>query len=130
MSQLIKTETKSPTMPKMQGKLFAAFKIEPFVQSLIFGKGLSPADTIVPSAIGMNAHAAKSAMGGAVSVPGFITGLAWSLCALGARPEKIKRTAGRSACWPVRTHLSMAQAFSSMVPVSLPAVLKRSFWQP
>jgi hypothetical protein len=26
MSQLIKTETKSPTLPKMQGKLFAAFE--------------------------------------------------------------------------------------------------------
>jgi hypothetical protein len=54
MSQLIKTETKSPTMPKMQGKLFAAFKIEPFVHSLVFGKGLNPADTIRPSDIGMN----------------------------------------------------------------------------
>jgi hypothetical protein len=89
MSQLIKTETKSPTMPKMQGKLFAAFKIEPFVHSLVFGKGLNPADTIVPSAIGMNAHAAKSAMGSAVSVPGFITGLCWSLCALAHGQKKL-----------------------------------------
>jgi hypothetical protein len=89
MSQLIKTETKSPTMPKMQGKLFAAFKIEPFVHSLVFGKGLYPADTIVPSAIGMNAHAAKSALGAAVSVPGFITGLCWSLCALAHGQKKL-----------------------------------------
>jgi hypothetical protein len=76
-------------MPKMQGKLFAAFKIEPFVHSLVFGKGLNPADTIVPSAIGMNAHAAKSAMGSAVSVPGFITGLCWSLCALAHGQKKL-----------------------------------------
>jgi len=79
----------NPTLPKMQSKLFNAFQVEPFVQSLIFGKGLNPADTIVPSAIGMNAHAAKSAMGGAVSVPGFITGLCWSLCALAHGQKKL-----------------------------------------
>jgi hypothetical protein len=79
----------SPSLPKAQSKLFNAFQVEPFVQSLIFGKGLSPADTIVPSAIGMNAHAAKSAMGGAVSVPGFITGLAWSLCAIAHGQKKL-----------------------------------------
>jgi hypothetical protein len=89
MSQLIKTETKSPTMPKMQGKLFNAFDVEKFTHSLIFGKGVSPADTIVPSAIGMNAHAAKSALGAAVSVPGFITGLCWSLCALAHGQKKL-----------------------------------------
>ena len=82
MANIIRTDTKSPTLPKMQSKLFNAFQVEPFVHSLVFGKGLNPADTIVPSAIGMNAHAAKSAMGSAVSVPGFITGLCWSLCAL------------------------------------------------
>jgi hypothetical protein len=62
MSQIVKTETKSATMPKMQGKLFAAFKIEPFVHSLVFGKGLNPADTIVGQQhIGMNQlTAAKS----------------------------------------------------------------------
>ncbi len=79
----------SPSLPKMQSKLFNAFQVEPFVQSLIFGKGLNPADTIVPSAIGMNAHAAKSALGAAVSVPGFITGLAWSLCALAHGQKKL-----------------------------------------
>jgi hypothetical protein len=89
MSQIVKTETKSPTLPKMQSKLFNAFQVEPFVQSLIFGKGLSHADTITPSSIGMNAHAAKSAMGGAVSVPGFITGLCWSLCALAHGQKKL-----------------------------------------
>jgi hypothetical protein len=73
----------------MQSKLFNAFQVEPFVNSLVFGKGLSHADIIVPSAIGMNAHAAKSAMGGAVSVPGFITGLAWSLCALAHGQKKL-----------------------------------------
>jgi hypothetical protein len=89
MSQLIKTETKSPTLPKMQGKLFAAFKIEPFVHSLVFGKGLNPAETIRPSDIGMNSHAARSSLGGTVSVPGFITGLCWSLCALAHGQKKL-----------------------------------------
>ncbi len=89
MSQIVKTDTKSPTLPKAQSKLFNAFQVEPFVQSLIFGRGLNPADTIVPSAIGMNSHAAKSAMGSAVSVPGFITGLAWSLCALAHGQKKL-----------------------------------------
>jgi len=89
MSQIVKTETKSPSLPKMQSKLFNAFKIEPFVHSLVFGKGLNPAETIRPSDIGMNAHAAKSAMGGAVSVPGFITGLAWSLCAIAHGQKKL-----------------------------------------
>jgi hypothetical protein len=79
----------SPSLPKAQAKVFAAFKIEPFVHSLIFGKGLSHADTITPSAIGMNAHAAKSALGGAVNVPGFITGLCWSLCALAHGQKKL-----------------------------------------
>jgi len=79
----------SPSLPKAQGKLFNAFKIEPFVHSLVFGKGASPADTITPSAIGMNAHAAKSALGAAVSVPGFITGLCWSLCALAHGQKKL-----------------------------------------
>ena len=89
MANIIRTDMKSPTLPKAQGKLFNAFKIEPFVHSLVFGKGLNPADTIVPSAIGMNAHAAKSAMGSAVSVPGFITGLCWSLCALAHGQKKL-----------------------------------------
>jgi hypothetical protein len=64
MSQSSKLKpTSVPSLPKMQGKLFNAFQVEPFVHSLVFGKGLNPADTIVPSAIGMNAHAAKSALG-------------------------------------------------------------------
>jgi hypothetical protein len=37
----------------------------------------------------MNSHAAKSALGAAVSVPGFITGLAWSLCALAHGQKKL-----------------------------------------
>jgi hypothetical protein len=89
MSQIVKTETKSPTLPKMQSKLFNAFQVEPFVQSLIFGKGLNPAETIRPSDIGMNQHTAKSSLGSAVSVPGFITGLAWSLCALAHGQKKL-----------------------------------------
>ncbi len=89
MANIIRTDTKSPTLPKAQSKLFNAFQVEPFVQSLVFGKGLSPADTIRPSDIGMNAHAAKSALGAAVSVPGFITGLCWSLCALAHGQKKL-----------------------------------------
>ena len=91
MSQIVKTALAnvSPSLPKAQAKVFAAFKIEPFVHSLVFGKGASHADTITPSAIGMNAHAAKSALGAAVSVPGFITGLAWSLCALAHGQKKL-----------------------------------------
>jgi hypothetical protein len=56
MSNSSRTETKSPTLPKMQGKLFNAFQVEPFVHSLVFGKGLNPAETIRPSDIGMNQH--------------------------------------------------------------------------
>ena len=89
MSQIVKTETRSPTLPKMQAKAFHTFKIEPFVHSLVFGKGLNPAETIRPSDIGMNSHAAKSALGAAVSVPGFITGLAWSLCAIAHGQKKL-----------------------------------------
>jgi hypothetical protein len=98
MSQLIKTETKSPTLPKMQSKLFNAFDVEKFTHSLIFGKGLSPADTIRPSDIGMNSHAAKSALGAAVSVPGFISGLAWSLCAIAHGQKKLSVLQEGSAC--------------------------------
>jgi hypothetical protein len=41
MSQLIKTETKSPTMPKMQSKLFAAFDVEKFTKPDL-RQGLEP----------------------------------------------------------------------------------------
>jgi hypothetical protein len=63
MSQSSRLKPTSPTLPKMQSKLFNAFQVEPFTHSLIFGKGLSLPTHRTISAIGMNAHAAKSAMG-------------------------------------------------------------------
>jgi len=83
MSNVIKVDSSSPSLPVRQAKLFTAFQIEPFVKGLIFNgrNALSPTDNFKPSHVGMNLHTARAAMGGAVSVPGFVTALLWSTAA-------------------------------------------------
>ena len=93
MSNIIKVDSSSPSLPVRQAKLFAAFQIEPFVKGLIFNgrTPLSAADSFKPSHVTMNAHAAKTALGGAISVPGFITGLLWSVAAFAHGQKSVEQ---------------------------------------
>lgn len=93
MSNIIKVDSSSPSLPVRQAKLFSAFQIEPFVKGLIFNgrSALSPTDNFKPSHVGMNLHTARAAMGGAVSVPGFITGLLWSVAAFAHGQKSVEQ---------------------------------------
>jgi hypothetical protein len=89
----------SPNPAEDAEQAFQCLQVEPFVHSLIFGKGLSPADTITPSAHRHEfAHAAKSALGGSSQRAGLYHWAGWSLCALAHGQKKLSSTAGRSAC--------------------------------
>jgi hypothetical protein len=93
MSNVIKVDSSSPSLPVRQAKLFSAFQVEPFIKGLIFG-GRAPlvaSDSFKPSHVGMNLHTARAAMGGAVSVPGFITGLLWSVAAFAHGQKSVEQ---------------------------------------
>ncbi len=93
MSNIIKVDSSSPSLPVRQAKLFSAFQIEPFIKGLIFG-GRAPlvaADSFKPSHVAMNSHTARAAMGGAMSVPGFITGLLWSAAAFAHGQKSVEQ---------------------------------------
>ena len=93
MSNIIKVDSSSPSLPVRQAKLFSAFQIEPFIKNLIFN-GRAPlvaGDSFKPSHITMNAHAAKTALGGAMSVPGFVTGLLWSVAAFAHGQKSVEQ---------------------------------------
>ena len=93
MSNIIKVDSSSPSLPVRQAKLFTAFQIEPFVKGLIFNgrTPLSAADSFKPSHVAMNSHTARAALGGGVSVPGFITGLLWSVAAFAHGQKSIEQ---------------------------------------
>ncbi len=93
MSNVIKVDSSSPSLPARQAKLFTAFQIEPFIKGLIFG-GRAPlvaSDSFKPSHVAMNSHTAKTALGGAISVPGFITGLLWSVAAFAHGQKSVEQ---------------------------------------
>lgn len=93
MSNIIKVDSSSPSLPVRQAKLFSAFQIEPFIKGLIFG-GRTPlvaSDSFKPSHVAMNSHTARAAMGGAMSVPGFVTGLLWSVAAFAHGQKSVEQ---------------------------------------
>ena len=93
MSNVIKVDSSSPSLPVRQAKLFTAFQIEPFIKGLIFG-GRAPlvaSDSFKPSHVAMNSHTARAALGGSVSVPGFITGLLWSVAAFAHGQKSVEQ---------------------------------------
>lgn len=93
MSNIIKVDSSSPSLPTRQAKLFSAFQVEPFIKGLIFNgrTPLSAADSFKPSHVAMNSHTARAALGGSVSVPGFITGLLWSVAAFAHGQKSVEQ---------------------------------------